>query len=200
MPRRRASARIRRRSATTVRSTPARRIAPMAPALRSTASSSRPSVGVLPGKATNPTRARLCHRAPPSVLSTVAGVPKPESAQSPGFIFKRASVLLLGALEPDGQCDLVADGRDACFHAEVGALELAHHNAAAAFLRRRRGRVALEARDRPRDGLGYTETRRGAFARHGVVAGKDDTCGLEGHPRKFGAVEKIGGAQVLVAR
>jgi hypothetical protein len=84
-------------------------------------------------------------------------------------------VLLLGALEPDGQCDLVADGRDACFHAEVGALELAHHNAAAAFLRRRRGRVALEALDRQRDRLGYTEQRQGAFDRLGVVAGKDDT-------------------------
>src|SRR6202171_138371 len=174
MPRRRASARIRRRSATTVRSTPARRIAPMAPALRSTASSSRPRVGVLPGKATNPARGieRLHRYCLPSHVS-----------QNPSRLrarvsFKRASVLLLGALEPDGQCDLVADGRDACFHAEVGALELAHHNAAAALLRRRRGRVALEALDRQRDRLGYNEQRQGAFYRPGVVAGEEDSCGL----------------------
>src|SRR6202165_1321404 len=163
MPRRRASARSRRRFATTVRSTPARRIAPMAPALRSTASSSRPRVGVLPGKATNPARAPTLPSSASIGTVYLRRCPKTRVGSEPGFHFQRASVLLLGALEPDGQCDFVAEGRDACFHAEVGALELAHHNAAAPFLRRRRGRVALEALDRQRDRLCYTAHGQGVF-------------------------------------
>src|SRR5438552_18887667 len=53
--------------------------------------------------------------------------------------------LFLVALEAEGQQDVVADGRNAPLHPEIGALDPGACAAAATFLRSRRCRVALEA-------------------------------------------------------